>query len=475
MTLRLRLTLLYSSLLITLIAVFSIAVFGVLNHTMRMQVDDNLDSALDNIEPDIRALLQEEGTLGYTPLYAELDTFRAPDIFVQLWLDDHEYPFNLSQSLGTYHAPLDPHVLHSAHEERTNITIDNVALRVVTRPIVIDDQIVGHLQAGSSLENIEETTDRLLGIMLGGGLITLVLSCALGNWLASRALRPISKINETAKHIAAADDLSRRVPHDGSQDELGSLVITINQMLERLEELFTTQRRFIADISHELRTPVTAIQGNVEMIQRYGQDTAFLDAIRIETRRMVQLVGDLMMLAHADAGRLPLVKQEFELDTLVLELYNEAQALSEGRVQVTIGTIDHVVVEGDQDRLRQLLRNLIANALKYTHSGDELRLDLLSDGRWATINVTDTGIGIPKEHLPHIFERFYRVDAARSRTAGGSGLGLAIAQWIAQAHDGHLSCHSETGKGSTFTLRIPVAPTYATTPNHRSKVPSQAP
>ena len=239
----------------------------------------------------------------------------------------------------------------------------------------------------------------------------------------------------------------------------------------RLERLFNAQRRFVADVSHEMRTPLTTIQGNLDLIRRIGYDEEALEAIESEAGRMSRLVGDLLLLAKADAGRLSLEKTNVDLDTLVLEVYNQAHLLSEG-VDVRLGNLDRAQVLGDPDRLKQLLLNLVSNGLKYTPAGGSVTIDMTRDERTVKIAVSDTGIGIPEEDLPHIFDRFYRVDKARSRAQGGTGLGLSIAKWIADAHGGCLTVTSQLGHGSTFTISLPVVPDHAPKDSIRASIPS---
>lgn len=456
MMIRLRLTLLYSGILIATLFVFGSAVYGVLYRTLRLQADNQLTDTLNSIEPEIRSTLNKQGEIDYTPPLSDRDNFQAAGVFVQFWLPEYEYPILLSPNFGHYYTSLDHRSLTADHEVFTTVWIHDTPMRVATRPLEIEGQIVGHLQAAISLQTIDDATTKLSIILLVGGGLAVLSSFILGNWLASRALRPISRITETAQAIVAADDLNRRVPDDGPQDELGSLVTTINQMLERIGKLFHTQRRFTADISHELRTPLTAIQGHVELIERFGHDASSIAAIKAEVNRMIALVGDLLLLAQADTGRYTLNHGPVELSTLMLETYNRAQVLNQRGVKLILGEVDHLVVEGDAERLKQLLSNLIVNAFKYTEPDGTVTLTLEHVDRWAEIKVADTGIGIPAEHLPHIFTRFYRVDEARARSAGGSGLGLSIALWIAEAHHGTLTVESEVGKGTTFTLRLPL-------------------
>jgi two-component system OmpR family sensor kinase len=305
----------------------------------------------------------------------------------------------------------------------------------------------------------------LLLVLVGGGVAAVVLAAVVGWMSAHRALKPLDTITQTALQISRADDLSRRIPLEGvAHDEVGRLAQAFNDTLERLERLFNTQRRFLADVSHELRTPLTTIRGNVDLLRRMGgADAVSLDAIQSETERMSRLVGDLLLLAQSDAGTLPLAREPVELDTLLLEVYREAQVLA-GGVSLSIGEIDQARVLGDRDRLKQLMLNLVSNALKFTPEGGRVSMGLsLAAGGWARVVVSDTGVGIPPEELPHVFERFYRVDKARTRSEGGAGLGLAIAQRIAQVHGGRIEAASDgaTGLGSTFSVWLPLAPEKA--------------
>jgi signal transduction histidine kinase len=230
-------------------------------------------------------------------------------------------------------------------------------------------------------------------------------------------------------------------------------------MLGRLEMSFDTQQRLVADVSHELRTPLTTIQGNLDLLRRGAADDPAmrndsLAAIGNETARMRRLVNDLLLLAQADAG-LQLQLHPVELDTLLLDVYRQGQVISQGTgVRVRLGAEDQAVVLGDADRLRQLLLNLVDNAIKYTPSGGDVTLTLKREAGWVLVSVADTGCGIPPEDLPHIFERFYRADRSRARP-GGAGLGLSIAKWVAEAHGGELEVESELGQGTVFTLYLP--------------------
>jgi signal transduction histidine kinase len=274
-----------------------------------------------------------------------------------------------------------------------------------------------------------------------------------------RALMPLKAIVETAEHINRADDLSRRIPLQGfEEDEIGSLIQTFNQTLERLETLFTSQQRFLADVSHELRTPLTVIKGNVDLMRRMKKlDTESLTSIDQEAGRLTRLVGGVLMLAQAESGNLPLNFRPVELDVLVTEVFQEMHIIAGGKVRVHLNEIDQMRVNGDRDRLKQVLINLVANAIQYTPQDGDVFLSLAKVGDQARIICRDSGPGIPSEDLPHIFERFYRAEKSRTRgKATGFGLGLSITKWIVEHHNGHIEVNSKEGQGTTFAIWLPL-------------------
>ncbi|MCA9931213.1 MAG: HAMP domain-containing histidine kinase [Anaerolineales bacterium] len=332
-------------------------------------------------------------------------------------------------------------------------------LRVLTVPFrdpnAPGQPIVGYLQVARLLDSFE-SFNRFLVIALFVGFAAATASLFLAVLLTPGSFRPLEDIANVARQITNADDLSRRVPDTGRTDEIGVLAQSINQTLERLERLFKTQQRLVADVSHELRTPLTAIRGNVDLMRRMGNgDPQSLLIIQEEVDRMTRLVGDLLLLARADAGELSFQKRKVELDLIFFEVYHQATLISD-KIEVSIGEVDQVAVYGDPDRLKQLLFNLAGNAIKYTPDGGKVKMGLSKSDGWAYVQISDTGIGIPADDLPYIFDRFYRVDKARSRSQGGSGLGLSIAKWIATSHGGDITVTSQVGDGSTFIVMLPV-------------------
>ena len=305
----------------------------------------------------------------------------------------------------------------------------------------------------------------------------------IAGWLlASRALRPVASLTDTARSVARSGDLKRRVPSPVHRDELGRLAATFNEMLDSIEAGAKAQQRFVADASHELRAPLTAIQANLELLERLPEMTAAdrkeatSEASR-ESRRLARLVSDLLILARADAGA-PLRRERVALDSLALEAMSEIRHLAAGQ-RLDIERVEPVVVPGDEDRLKQLLIILLDNAIKYTPAHGTVTLSVRHSASAAEVVVRDTGVGITAMDLPHVFERFYRADPARGRDPGGTGLGLSIAQWIAERHGGRISISSEPANGTTVTVRLPTAgatdlPVQPRPTGRPSAVPAQA-
>lgn len=353
---------------------------------------------------------------------------------------------------------LDPNGLQDK-EVLNYVVRGDSTMRVLTTPVYRNAKLIGYLQVGRLVDSIE-SFNRFLVIALFVGFAGASASLFLAVLLTPSSFKPLEDMAAVTRQITNADDLSRRVPNTERTDEIGVLARSFNQLLERLERLFQTQQRLLADVSHELRTPLTAIRGNVDLMRRMGDaDPESLEIIQEEIERMTRLVGDLLLLARADAGGLPLEKKKVELDNLLFEVYRQVRLL-EKSVDVKVTEVDQVCIMGDVDRLKQLLLNLIGNAIKYTPDGGMVSVSLSKKNGWAYLSISDTGMGIPAEDLPYIFDRFYRVDKARARGhsgqgQGGAGLGLAIAKWIAQAHGGNIDVVSKVGEGTTFTIILP--------------------
>lgn len=331
--------------------------------------------------------------------------------------------------------------------------------RVYILPLQRDGIVAGYIEALAPLGRLDASMARLRAILLLMGVAGLA-AALVGSWaVAKRALGPISRMIQTARAIALSRDFSRRIEAPPSRDELGRLAETFNEMLASLETAYRLQQRFVSDASHELRAPLTAIQGNLELLRRQ-QDMSEADRAEAlaeaerEAGRLTRLVADLLALARADAG-LHLKRRPVDLDAVVLDAFREARQLAQGQTLI-LEPFEPVKVMADEDRLKQLVLILLDNALKYTPAGGQVTLGLQRHDGSTEIIVRDTGVGIPPEDLPHVFERFYRADPARSRDPGGTGLGLSIAHWIVEEHGGHISLTSEPGRGTTAVVSLPV-------------------
>ena len=328
--------------------------------------------------------------------------------------------------------------------------------------VISQGQVVGTLTVG--LPNaINTTTQVVLPALLLAGAVTLLVAALGGYWLASRALRPVQLITRAAQQISETD-LSARL-HLKRRDELGELAATFDHMLTRLEAAFQRQRQFTADASHELRTPLTII--SVEVAHALAQRRTpeeyeeALGVIQAENLAMSRLVADLLTLARADASPLRLRLEPLDLSDVALEAVERLAPLARARgITLAVEALPEVRLLGDRAALTQALVNLIENGVKYT-AGVGSRVSVTTcyessreGDAWAVARVTDDGPGVAPEHLPHLFDRFYRVDAART-ALDGHGLGLAIAQWTAQAHGGVVEAQSAPGGGATFALRLP--------------------
>jgi heavy metal sensor kinase len=280
-----------------------------------------------------------------------------------------------------------------------------------------------------------------------------------GYLLATHSLAPLNWMAAQAREITGSN-LSRRLEIGNAAEELAVLAASFNELLARLDQSFEIMRRFVADASHELRTPIAVIRGEADVALSHDRGAAeYKESLAIvldESRRLSRLVDDLLNLARADAGRVKLEVQEFYFNELLAECCRSMQTLA-GASGITLEcpSTGDVQFRGDEGLLRRLVINLLENAIRYTPPGGKVLAVLEADATAARIRISDTGVGIPPEAAPHVFERFYRADKARSRQDGGFGLGLSIVKWIAEAHNGAVELTRNSGPGTTFTVTLP--------------------
>jgi signal transduction histidine kinase len=329
----------------------------------------------------------------------------------------------------------------------------------------------------------------LLGTLLALAPVILIISLGVAYFVAGRAFRPVDELINEVEAITDGRSLHRRLPVASSGDEMSRLSATLNAMIGRLESSFTALRRFTADASHELKTPLTVLRADVERAMHPSTTPAermvALEESLQETARMADLVESLLTLARADEGRYDLHREPVRLEPLVRDVYETAAILGEdASLTIELPDCEDVLVLGDPNRLRQLFLNLVTNAIKYTPRGGRVEISLTRRPHdEVALSVRDTGIGIAASDLPHVFERFWRADRVRSRRIassdsswaldrGGFGLGLSIAQWIVQAHGGTLTVQSRLGRGSIFTVVLPSVSASTEVSGYRSETAS---
>lgn len=460
MTIRLRVSLWYAVLLAFTFMLLASFLYIMVERELLLEVDRWMAPFGDHVLQSIDG--NQNSSSPITAPDSALAPFASPGVYVEL-LDPNGKPIARSPMRGGQSLPVADSAYASAWWGSTasfTSSMDGGRYRAMLKPVPGKEEPRGFILVVRSLQEEDATLTRLKLMLIVGGGLGLLLAVT-GGWLIiGKGLRPIGEITQTARAIALSRGFSRRLPAGQSKDEVGRLTTTFNEMLASLEEAHAAQHRFVADASHELRSPLTSIRSNIDILRRAldapREDRAeALDDVASEVERMSRLTTDLLLLAKADAGY-SMEMGRVKLDRLVQDVCRQMQARA-GAVTLEAGAVDPVTVVGSETWLKQLFIILVDNALKFTPPGGSITLSAESDGRVAIASVRDTGMGIAAQDIPHIFERFYRADPARTRDEGGTGLGLSIARWIVDEHGGDLSVQSEPGKGSCFSLRLPLA------------------
>jgi len=464
MSIRLKLTVLYSGILALTLFLFGSALYATFAKTSLNEIENKLDSAAHFIP-----MIEHSTFLAYftklpnrfpaderftSQLFWSIRTLNGTIVATDPNLNEHSLPISdtdLSELVRTQHAQ---RYIDMVEGER--FIIQSQIVNVPGKEPMI-------IQVGMSLAERDRYLWRLGRMLVVGTTMTLLLAFGMGWFLSGYTLKPINELTRTAQSIGAAQDFSQRVDYSGPADEIGQLATTFNDMLSQLEASYRqmsqsleSQRRFVADASHELRTPLTTIRGNLGLLQREppiprADQADVLDDMVSETERLMRLVSGLLVLARADT-RQTMTLSPFALTPLLNEVCRQFQTLTNGRpLQCDVDA--DLTILGNRDALKQVLLALMDNAVKHTSVGTTIILKTQATDESVIITLADTGAGIDSRDLPHIFDRFYRGDAAR--TGDSAGLGLAIAKELVEAQKGHIEVDSLMGQGTSFHLQFP--------------------
>ena len=456
-TLRGRLTLWYVAFFSLLLLLFSLFLHGVVARALERRLDESLSVVANTAA----ALLTDE--------FGEMkgdSSAAASEVLADLRLNGSTVAFLFGGRVLGASAPLPSDELAAiASGARSRLVVlpvpqagPNGARAAVVRVILGGREYV--VLAVQPLDEIAADLAVLRRVMLLALPLAIALAGIGGYWLTRRNLAPLASMAAQARRITHSNLDTRLDAGVAAAEELVALSSSFNELLSRLDQSFDHMRRFVADASHELRTPISIIRGEADVALANERGAAeYKQALALvldESRRLSRLVDDLLNLARADAGRVQLRAEEFYLNDLLAECCRSAQTLASARgVVLECSPHDDLAFRGDEELVRRMVMNLIDNALRYTPAGGQVTVSLDSRGGDIAIRVADTGTGIAPEIVPHVFERFYRGDKARSRQDGGFGLGLAIVKWVAESHNGAVELASTPGSGSTFTVTLP--------------------
>lgn len=449
-SIRFRLTLWYGAVLSAVLVAFSASVYLLMRHHLLALTDAGLAEELTELADEV-ARVPWPSDLG--PRYAQHEGYE-----LQVAAPDGRILFR-GDRLG-------PRGLPVPGSDRTpgGTSFATLVLRPLGRLRLADRFIAGPdgplvIQAATSLESFDRASRELLTALLLTGTTAVGCSLGVGYLLARKALAPVDRMVSEAAEITVTR-LDRRLEVPCAEDELGRLARTLNDMIERLERSFARVRQFTADAAHELRTPLAVIRSSAEVALRGPRsperDRRTFEDLLEEADRLGRIIAQLLDLCREDHGETPASQRLIDLDELVREVVDLMQVAGEEKgVLLAVEEFAPCRIRGDADRLRQLLINVVDNALKYTTPGGSVTLrGTAVEGR-VRVEVTDTGVGIPAEQLPHVFERFYRADASRSRATEGTGLGLSICRSIVESHRGRLWIESEPGQGTIVSFELP--------------------
>jgi len=450
-SIKFRLTVWYLIAILVLLVAFGTVAYFMLSKNLYRNLDEALRARVSELEGSIKV---EDNQISFEEKFNDLVLlYDADGALLQRLGPNVRFP-NIEEIVQQ--------ALFGGSSFLTATTTEGQEVRLYAAPFNLDSRTRIAIIAGRLTREIRNVLSIFKVVIIYSTLAVLLLAGVGGMFLAKQTLQPVEHITDIAREIGEGD-LSRRIDVR-SDDEMGRLATTLNWMISRLEEAFQKQRQFAADASHELRTPLAIIQAESSLaLDRRRTQAEYkrsLELVSQEVNYMSGIIGKLLMLEREDSGTEPTNFQNVNVKDLITELSSDMEALAqEKNVAFSLGPMEDLTVKGDRLKLRQLFLNILDNAVRYTPGGGAVSSTLVRKNGSALVSISDTGTGIPAEDLPYIFDRFYRVDKARSRAEGGLGLGLAIASSIAKLHGGGIDVESQVGKGSTFHITLPLSET----------------
>jgi two-component system, OmpR family, sensor kinase len=472
-TLRLRLALFYSIGVALLLIVFGVVSYYSLQQSIFKEHDRSLDKNINTIAVILNSKLHPAFDKSLSPVFPKKSITQLADSIIEV-IQQRIVDSSILSSKNNYiqvFSPEDTIIHESANLGNDDLPVEESQLNKIVYKTVEDFKgsqirlaayktINYTIAIGMPLKETMITLNNLITIfslLIPSTLIILIV----GGWyLTNRSLKPIDDISKTAQEITTKH-LHKRIVQSKNEDEIGRLILTLNNMIDRLEKSFEKIQQFSADASHELRTPLTILIGELQnALQKDLSTKEYQEVISNsidEIFIMSKIIEDLLTLYKADSDQINLLINEINLNEMMSEIYEDSQIISmKKKITVSMELKDNIKINGDKIRLRQLFLNLIENAVKYSPEMGEIKILLKKEDQNAVISIMDSGIGIPEDVGDKIFDRFYRVDKARTRIEGGTGLGLSISKWIAESHGGKLEYKSKVDKGSSFNVYLPL-------------------
>ncbi len=455
MPLRVRLTLLYIGLLVPALIAFGVVVYIIASRRIYNGVDDTLSVREQSIESALQSLEGPITPFDISRNRPSLDSQAQTGSAYRI-LDVQGRAVYSSSRLADVELPA-PKTPIRDNPKFATIIVQGRRNRIIYDPILGGSgELFGSVEVATALKPTDDALDQIRTVFIGGGIMVLFLTTVPAYLVAGRALDPVRQVSQLARDVEQTADFSKRLPAPKGGGETAQLVATFNAMIDRVERMLVTQRAFLADSSHELRRPLTVLRTYIDILNDpllpEEEREACYAEMHTEAESMSRLISDLLLLSREGSQAIRKAPVDY---TSLCRATVERLRSQDDRHTLVVKTTSDIRVEGDRERLEQMLWNLLENATQYTPEGGKVEIRLLEVDGMARVEVEDTGIGIPPEEQAHVFDRFYRGDSARAARAEGAGLGLAIVKHVAESHGGSVSVLSEPGKGTTFAVEVP--------------------